>query len=309
MMKYKISVLLLVFAGAQVFISCSKDQPVRTPDNPTILQYIGKAPELSLLNAAIRRVPLDSAFSTGGPFTFFAPTDSAFQVAGLTLDKINQLDTAVLGGILRYHIARGRINGDELFGFFSEDLACLHPLYQPTIIKNYYGIFLNGAKVTRANIVAADGVVQELGRVVLPPTGDALQTIAAQPDLTYMTAFFNTMSTARSLLLNNQVTLLAINDSAWKKYGFATLDRFNQEDTNFLYQTFIGYCINKGPHFTPEFLGGFTLRAADVNSNNSVPIAIDGLHIQGQTATLARNDIRATNGVVDVVNQVFFPGN
>lgn len=297
-MKYFVLLVMLAF------ISCAKDQPVRTPDNPSILQFIAKAPELSILHAAILRVPLDSAFSSGGPFTFFAPTDSAFNAAGLTLDKINQMDTATLRSIILYHIAYGRINGTELFGFFQETLNVLNPKYQPTVTKNYYGIFLNGAKVIKADIAAGDGVVQEVNQVALAPVGNVYETMASQPDLAYMTSFFDNMPSAKSMLVNSQVTLVAINDAAWKNYGYPTLESFQQADQNFLYQYFISYCIASGVHFTPEFIGGYYLRSSV--PGNYVRFDIDGLHVLGQTPMLVKKDTRATNGVVDVMNGVFY---
>lgn len=301
--------------------ACKKDESPRTPAITSIVQYIRNTPELNMLKTAVERAHADTLFDKGGPYTFFAPTDSAFLKAGWTIDKINAYDPSALSLILRYNIAQGRINSTELFGFFTEDLLVLHPTYRPSITKNYHGIYFNGAKVIKADIVAGEGVIHELDRLILPPVGNILEAIEAQPDLTYMSSFFNRMITARDLILNNQVTILAPTDSAWKVYGIASPEDFSKRDTSFLYDNFIRFCIQAGPHFSSEFLDGFNLFGFSSPFGNPFDHIIliaetdNGLlgvypGSSGQVGNLTppaliRTDITGANGVLHVLDQVF----
>lgn len=303
-----------------LFSACEKEAEHTAPQL-SITDYITRSPELKLLHAAMLRTQIDTAFANGGNYTFFAPVDSAFISAGLTLDKIQAYDPVALGNILKYHIAIGRIDGNELLGFFRQDLFTLYTPQNPIITKNYYGIFINGNKVLHANIPAANGVIQEIGQIIQPQKGHLLEVLKAAPDLTYMSAFFDEYEPARSLLLNNRVTLLAPTDEAWKAYGFATLQDFQQADMDFLYNKIIIYYIGGGDYgglggglFTSEFMGGFRFTALDRSVFSNMMFTDDGFHIISisnlRNTNLIRPNIPAVNGSLHVMDQVHFnPGN
>ncbi len=168
-----------------VFASCKKHVLQPAGSTNTLLQQINTDPHLLLLSAALNRTNMDTIFSGGGPFTFFAPVDSAFVNAGFSLDRINQMDADSLKTIISYHILYGRVSTDNILGFLREKLASLDPAAKPFIIKNYDGIFINGIHVDHGNIACADGVLHEIGEVSVPPPGNLYTTILQEPDLTY----------------------------------------------------------------------------------------------------------------------------
>ena len=47
------------------------------------------------------------------------------------------------------------------------------------VTKNVSGVFINGIKVTQADISADNGVIHRIGRVLNPPSGNVVQTAQA----------------------------------------------------------------------------------------------------------------------------------
>src|ERR1700744_994310 len=128
----------MIFLPLTFLASCKKE-PAETlnKSKPSVFQYIGQNKQLSLYCVALKRAGLYNreTFSNGGPFTVFAPVDSAFISAGLTADSVNRYDSQGLALALKYSIVNGKISSTSLVGFYSESAKSLHPLYKPNIVK------------------------------------------------------------------------------------------------------------------------------------------------------------------------------
>ena len=107
-----VSMLLMM-----VYCSCSKSHPIVNTAEPSILEYIAQEPSLSLLDTAIGIARLDTAMSSGGPYTFFAPSDSAFLAMGLTADSLRRMDHVQLLHLLEYNVVQGRLSSAALPGW------------------------------------------------------------------------------------------------------------------------------------------------------------------------------------------------
>ncbi len=135
--KYtRLIAMLLLFSLLFSASSCKKEAPeaVNKPGQ-TLFQYISTSKDLSLYRSALAKAGLLNPDTLGsGPFTVFAPVDSAFTKAGLTQDKINAYDAKALGLLLKYMIVKGELSSSSLIGFYSEDANALNPVYLPRII-------------------------------------------------------------------------------------------------------------------------------------------------------------------------------
>lgn len=332
---------LFSLCGALLVISiaCKKAQEIINPPRLTILQYIAQDPQLTHLQAAILRCHLDTVFSSGGPFTVFAPDDPAFEAAGFTLDKIKAYDPDRLSFMLQYQILSGRFSSDDIVGFVAENVSSLDPTQKPFVTKNYYGLFFNGIHVAGGNAQLGDGVVQKIGRVAFPPGQTVLQIIDSLPELSFCAAAVNRVTRLQNLFSSvpqppyasngNSIgtpgfTVLAPTDSAFKTFLYPTINAINQEDTVFLYNLVGPYALN-GFHFVADFLGGW-----DANfGNNSlelyfqgkdyridkdgVTILTNGPLLSNGNASLVpsshiiRSDILGTNAVIHETNKIFIP--
>jgi len=121
---------------------------------------------LKTLVAAIEAADLTDTLMNGGPFTIFAPTDEAFaELPDGTLEELLKPENKDdLTAILTYHVVPGKVMAYEVFKLKSA----------PTVngeeitITNEEGIKVDDANVTRFDILAKNGVIHMIDRVILP---------------------------------------------------------------------------------------------------------------------------------------------
>jgi uncharacterized surface protein with fasciclin (FAS1) repeats len=149
---------------------------VLMPPPGNLVQFAQSNPNLSFLVAAVVRASqgntnVAGVLSGAGPFTVFAPTNTAFQNAGFaTVEAIQQADPNTLASILTYHVIGARV--------FSSDLT--EGARPATVNGANVTITLSGgakvkgntnataSNITATDIVASNGVVHVIDAVLLP---------------------------------------------------------------------------------------------------------------------------------------------
>ena len=120
----------------------------------------------TLLKAAVE-ADLANTLSEDGPFTVFAPTDSAFEKLPdeVIISLLKKENKDKLVNILKFHVISGSYPSDKL------PLLPLKTLNgQDVNFKVDNGdIFINGAKVLKANIKASNGIIHVIDGVLTPP--------------------------------------------------------------------------------------------------------------------------------------------
>ena len=102
-----------------------------------------------------------------GPFTVFAPTDAAFAKlpAGTVESLLKPENKARLTAILMYHVVPGRVLAAQVGGMTSAPTAN----GQTLAISSENGIVtVDGARVTKADILCSNGVIHVIDTVLLP---------------------------------------------------------------------------------------------------------------------------------------------
>ncbi len=139
----------------------------------TIVETAVAAGPFKTLAAALQAADLVTALSGAGPFTVFAPTDSAF--AKLPAGTVPALleDKAKLTSILTYHVVAGRISAADLKARADKDGYVTLKTLQGGDLR----IHLAGSKVhvgekfanvTAADVAASNGVIHVIDAVLLP---------------------------------------------------------------------------------------------------------------------------------------------
>jgi len=148
------------------------------PETNTVVDVIVNSEDHTLLEAAVIEAGLVGVLSAEGPFTVFAPTDSAITVlvAALEITAEDLLALPNLSDILKYHVVAGAaMSGDLTDGQEIETLLGSNV----TVTINAEGVFINDAQVTVADIEADNGVVHVIDAVLLPPTPDGINEATA----------------------------------------------------------------------------------------------------------------------------------
>jgi uncharacterized surface protein with fasciclin (FAS1) repeats len=132
-----------------------------------IVQTATEAGSFKTLLAAVKAAGLVETLQGKGPFTVFAPTDAAFAAlpAG-TLDGLLK-DPAALKKILLYHVVSGSVTADKVVGLTSATSVEGSPI---AISVKDGTVYLNdSAKVVTPDVMASNGVIHVIDKVILPP--------------------------------------------------------------------------------------------------------------------------------------------
>lgn len=135
-----------------------------------IVETAKQAGSFKTLLTAVQAAGLVDTLKGPGPFTVFAPTDDAF--AKLPRGTVEELlkDIPKLKTILTYHVVPGKLT--------SSDLRKLHSVKTvegqsvsiegPGGLVTHYGLKVDGADVTKADIECDNGVIHVIDRVLMP---------------------------------------------------------------------------------------------------------------------------------------------
>ncbi|QTD56294.1 fasciclin domain-containing protein [Parasphingorhabdus cellanae] len=146
-----------------------------------IVQKAANTDDFSTLVAAVTAADLAGTLSSDGPFTVFAPLNSAFaklpEGTVETLIKPENKDT--LTSILTYHVISGRFKAKDVMGLIKQapDGVASIPTVQGGVLKASMGsdgsLMLTDAKGGTSKVVMADvnqsnGVIHAIDTVVMP---------------------------------------------------------------------------------------------------------------------------------------------
>lgn len=133
------------------------------------------AGSFSILLQALLATDLQSVLKDEGPFTVFAPANSAFEKLGAkTVDGLLQRKNRdQLKQILTYHVVPDRLTADDL----TRSSAVVRSLSVATVDGRELSISVedgrvkvNGAEVVQADIDCSNGVIHVIDGVLLPET-------------------------------------------------------------------------------------------------------------------------------------------
>jgi uncharacterized surface protein with fasciclin (FAS1) repeats len=139
-----------------------------------IVDTVIDAGQFTTLAAAINAAGLTAELAAKGPFTVFAPTDEAFKkLPAGAYDNLLK-DAGKLKAVLNYHVVSGYFMARDLK---SGEVATAQgtPL---TAAVSTSDVRVNGARVTKADIVATNGIVHAIDAVILPKNWQLLAAAA-----------------------------------------------------------------------------------------------------------------------------------
>lgn len=128
-------------------------------NRPSVAEIIENQPELSSFKTALDQANLTDKLADGGPYTVFAPSNTAFRVIG-----VEPTETVLL-----YHIVPDEMTSDEIRGQRSLRTEAGNPI---TVAVTQNTILLNGTiPLTVTDIQASNGVIHLVDAVLKPSAG------------------------------------------------------------------------------------------------------------------------------------------
>ncbi len=319
-----------------IFASCSDDDngPTDPPETDvTIVAAAQATPQLSSLVSALQKADessnndLVAALSGEGPFTVFAPTNDAFADLLAQLDGFDSLDDFntqqlqdLLAVVLTYHVvADAAVMSSDL-----SDGQTITTLQGSTLeVSTQGGVFISdataeAAQVTTADIVASNGVVHIIDKVLLPQAAlDALADVLLVPITDLALGNENLENLVAALVAANgdlptvlrgegPFTVLAPTDEAFETF----LDGAQLGDipVDVLTNVLLNHVISG--EVTSDDLTGLgsgytsTLAVGAGDQNMSLFFDTSGDVTFNGVSTVVMADVKALNGIVHVVDAV-----
>mgnify|MGYP002712960045 CR=1 FL=1 len=312
LLKALILSLILVTA-----FSCSDnddDNPMPQPTN--IVEIAQATPDLSNLVDALVEANLTTTLSGNGPFTVLAPTNAAFQefMSDNGWATVQDIPDAALEQVLLNHVISGTIAATDLMAAGSGYATTNADGAGGNKLSIYYdttnGVkFNNTASVTTADIVASNGIIHIVDKVIGLPS--VVDHAAANPNFSNLVA---ALSAADGDLVNvlsgdGPFTILAPDNAAFAGFlsdnGFSAL---GDVPTDVLAQVLLNHVMS-GVTLSTDLTAagaGYTNTLATGAGNNPMSLYFntsDGVKFNG-ISNVTTADIVGTNGVIHAIDGV-----
>ncbi|KAF2364809.1 FAS1 domain [Trinorchestia longiramus] len=279
---------------------------------PMEILITAKAEGLSDLLLWLNISGLDSVLSQEGPFTLFAPTNSAFSSLPPTVVWKLKSDDGFLRSVLQYHVIQGNesvvdlasqgkvtsVQGEDIEIFVGNDSSGRSQLKVRQKIAD--------ATVVLPNLPSSNGIIHIVDRVLLPPS---LQTEPNLEDLLKkegnLNTFLSLVETAGMLDVLREggpLTLFAPTDEAFQAVDPSIMRQLTRE-ARLLKAVILSHIVDKD-------LSSFDLRTKTVELNSLgelIVFRVVGSAVLVNTARVIKEDLVAQNGAMHVISGLLLP--
>ncbi len=309
------------------------------PAGPTenIVEVASANDNVSTLASAIGAAGLVETLQGEGPFTVFAPDNNAFDnlPEGLLEALLKEENKDALSKILTYHVVSGKltvgdvitaiqgaegeykvetVNGGQLTASLDEG--------NKVILTDANG---NTATVTATDVEASNGIIHVIDAVVVPGnvnpaallgSGNIVAVASGNEDFSTLVAAVQAADLVETLQGEGPFTVFAPTNAAFEKLPEGTLENLlKPESKNALAgiltyhvvagavdaETLVGAINDNNGSYTVETVSGGKLEAKLENGNVVLTDA------NGNKSTVVATDVKASNGLIHVIDTVVLP--
>jgi len=310
----KSAMATLAIVATVSFTSCSKDEETETPmtpDSKNIVQVAKSDNQFSTLVAAIEKAGLASTLESTGPFTVFAPTNAAFDAlfSQLGVSGLSDLSAETLKPILLNHVLAGSVKSSAInTGYFATANT-----YGPNMesvnvyIQKGSGVKVDGSNVTSADIMASNGVIHVIDKVILPSSvvGHALNNA----DFSILVQAVVKAGLADVLSGTGPFTVFAPTNTAFNAlFSQLGVSVISDLSADVLKPILLNHVVSGAVKSSAITTGYFATVNASGPNSTAVKVYIQkgsGVTVDGSNVIAA--DIMGSNGVIHVIDKVILP--
>jgi uncharacterized surface protein with fasciclin (FAS1) repeats len=252
---------------------------------------------------ALEHADLVTTLQGDGPFTVFAPTDAAFTAAGIDLDTFTtDEEIAALADILLYHVYSGAVYAADVqdgmtVAMVNGDDASF------TVTDGT--VMIEDATVTSADVMASNGVIHVIDKVLMPPAD--LVDIAAVAMSTGVHDSLVAALVKAELVSTMQgvgpYTVFAPTDQAFTDAGI-DLDTFTTDEEIAALTDILLYHVYSGAVYAADVTDG---QAVEMVNGDYAQFTLTEGTVMIEDATVTAADVMASNGVIHVIDKVLMP--
>jgi uncharacterized surface protein with fasciclin (FAS1) repeats len=292
------SVVAACFAFAALSIAVAQNRAnAAEVAQKDIVDTAVAAGSFNTLMAAVKAAGLVDTLKGAGPFTVFAPTDEAFaSLPAGTLDSLLKPENKQkLASVLTLHVVAGRLDAADVSG------ATHATTVQGTDVlfaADSSGVTVDRAKVIKADVFATNGIIHVIDRVLLPK--DVVETAAVAGQFNTLLAAAKAAGLVEDLKAPDAtVTVFAPTDEAFAALPPGTVEDLLRPANRERLAAILKY------HVLPQRLV-LTSQFLTTLQGDGVQVRTEGV-VRVEEAKVLLADIKATNGVIHVIDQVLLP--
>jgi uncharacterized surface protein with fasciclin (FAS1) repeats len=162
----KTALLLVIVVAALAAAPLGSTAGAGSRQSGDIVATATAAGKFTTLTKLLKRAGLVSTLEQPGPYTVFAPTDAAFKKVPRKTLKALLANKAKLKAVLLYHVVAGKVTAADVV-----KLRSAKTLNGKSVRIRVSGsnVFVGNAKVVKADVMATNGVIHVVNRVLIPP--------------------------------------------------------------------------------------------------------------------------------------------
>lgn len=287
------ALMFIIMAG--LFASCKKEDKQPPTAGKNIAEIVSSDANFSLLKMAVEKAGLGAALSSGS-LTVFAPDNDAFAASGITEATINSLSAEAIAGILTYHVIGSKYISSSIPS--SGTLPTLSGInIYPT--KTADSVFINGVKVKKADLIATNGVIHVISKVLMPAT--ITDIVTWDPNFSILKAAVVRAGLADALK-EGSLTVFAPDNAAFAASSIteSVINSLPVADlTNILLYHVLGVKVPSTAVPASDTVN--TLLTTNIYASKNA----NGVFVNGIKVKVA--DVQAANGVIHVISKVLIP--
>ena len=259
------------------------------------------------LATALTAAGLVDALKGEGPFTVFAPTDEAF--AALPAGTVEGLlkDPKALGEILKYHVVAGKVLAADAAKLTAAETLQGAPI---AISVKDGKVMINDAEVISADVMAKNGVIHVINKVILPPAEgammeekkDIVDTAVAAGSFKTLAAALGAAGLVETLKSAGPFTVFAPTDEAFAKLPAGTVEALLKDPKTL--GEILKYHVVAGKVMAAD---AAKLTEATTVQGSPIKISVKDGKVYINDAQVTTADIETSNGVIHVIDTVILP--
>ena len=280
-------------------------------DDHDIVDVLSDYPEYSLLVEAVQAAGLVDTLKGRGPFTVFAPTNTAF------VNLLGELETTkdalfadkpLLTAVLTYHVLAARVPAADIP--FGRAITTVETgIFK---IDNVGGPVITDernrtANITVTNLYASNGVIHGIDKVILPGDKDIVATAQSIPDFSILVEAVVAADLVSTLQGAGPFTVFAPTNAAFAA-ALSELDVSKDDlfaNTELLTQILTYHVVPARvlKAEVPLNTNITTVEGTAFQVNSSLQI----VDVANRLPNIGPTDVLTSNGVIHVIDRVILP--
>ncbi|MEZ4268066.1 MAG: fasciclin domain-containing protein [Myxococcota bacterium] len=299
-----LGVTVLAVSALLATAACGDDGDGNSATTKTVAGTVKTTAGLDTLRAALESAGLDATLAGAGPFTVLAPTDAAF--GALPAGALDALlaDKDALTEVLLGHVVSSELAASAIAGRTS-----VTTLAGTTLKVEIVGsdVFIGGAKVSRTDVMASNGIIHIIDAVLLPPKeepmpGNLVEVATEAGSFSTLLTAVTAAGLADTLAGPGPFTVFAPTDAAFAALPAGTLDAVLADEE--LLTKILLYHVVSGSVAASEVV---TKTSVTTLAGLDVMVEVVGADVLIGGAKVTMTDVMASNGIIHVIDAVLLP--